>query len=80
MFSLSPNAYELQEQNHQERMQQAENYRLAQLVKNSQQSPSFIRKRIASIGKLLVTIGQSLQTRSADATSVNTISLSSDCQ
>ena len=74
MFNLSPNAYELYAQTRQKRLDEAEHYRLAQLARIGNQSPSAIRKNIARCGNILVKLGQSLQVDTPTITPRNKIS------
>ena len=73
MLHYSPITYAVHKQNHQDRIQDAEFYHLGQIVKGNKKV-STTRKSIASLGNILVSIGQSMQMDQTPSTSINTIS------
>lgn len=74
MYNLNAQTYEIHEQIHKDRLHQAQQYRLAEIAKQGNKSPSVIRQRIAKVGNLLIILGQSMQTQSTDTNPINKIS------
>lgn len=74
MFNHSPNDYGVHEQYRQDKLRNAEQYRLIQIAKQGNKTSSFARKRLAWLGNFLVNLGQSMQIPPTEKNPINTIS------
>ena len=74
MFSLDPHSYDLADQYRQDRIRDVEQHELVRLAKQHNPSLSKWRQTIASIGTVMITLGNSMQVKPIEAEPINTIS------